>query len=469
MSKKNLSEDEDYSLKRAIAFSFGQFGDISAYQFFTFLIFTFYYSIQKLDVNWITIAFIFWALWNGINDPLLGIVSDRTSTKWGKRRPYVIASFIPFAIIIVLLWTPPADDLLAFVYFIIIIMLFDTIYTMFSINATSSFPVMFPDLESRAKANITRQIFSVLGLIVAFILPSFFIKDYTNAAYEQGYVITGIVIAIIFTISAIIFILFGLKEREEFIVEAKSGPNFFESIKHTLKNKAFQSYTIAALANWYVFGMLPTIVPLYGKFVLGVPEGFQLSLLLGVAFISAAFFNFLWRNITMKIGLRKGFMYSMAVFILGLIPFTFLSPEIGGYYGALISFMLLGAGLAGSLYFRDPIVSTIADYDELETGVRREGGFYGVNALVIRLSTIFIFLTISLVFNSTGWTVFEPESVTLEIIIGLRLLMFLFPSIALIIGIISISRFPIRQETYQEIKDKVEILHKEKRDKLKDR
>ncbi|MBD3197731.1 MAG: MFS transporter [Candidatus Lokiarchaeota archaeon] len=469
MSKKNQSENEEYSLKRAVAFSFGQFGDIIAYQFFTFLIFTFYYSIQQLNVNWITIAFIFWAVWNGLNDPLLGIISDRTSTKWGKRRPYVIASFIPFAIIIILVWTPPDDAVLAFVYFIIIIMLFDTIYTMFSINATSSFPVMFPDLESRAKANIVRQIFSVLGLIVAFILPSFFIQDYTKPEYEQGYVITGIIIAITFTISAIIFILFGLKEREEFIVEAKSGPRFFESIKHTLKNKAFQSYTIGALANWYVFGMLPTIVPLYGKFVLDVPEGLLLSLLLGVAFISAAFFNFLWRYITLKIGLRKGFMLSMGCFIAGLVPFMFLSPQIGGYAGALVSFFFLGAGLAGSLYFRDPIVSTIADYDELKTGVRREGGFYGVNALVIRLSTIFIFITISLVFTSTGWAVFEPETVTPEIIVGLRLLMFFFPAIALVIGILSISRFPIRQEEYQEIKDKVDKLHQEKRDKLKNR
>jgi len=466
MSKKLQTENGDYSTKQAITYSFGQLADIISYQSFTFLIFTFYYSIQGLNVNWITAGFIIWSVWNAINDPLLGIISDRTSSKWGKRKPYIMASFIPLAIILILLWTPPNGEVLAFIYFLIIIMIFDTIYTMFSINMVSAFPVMFTSLESRGKANIIRQIFSVIGLIIAFILPGFFIEDYSDPQFEQGYIITGVVLAIIVAISSIIFLLYGIKEKEEFIKEAKTGPKILESMKHTFKNKSFRSYAIAALTNWYVFGMLPTIVPLYGKFVLGIQEGFKLSLLLGVAFISAAIFNYLWNYIAQKLGLRKGFLISMVCFIISLIPFMFLSENISNYPIALISFFFVGVGLSGSLFFRDPIVSTIADQDELKTGVRREGGFYGVNALIVRLSTIFIFLTISIVFTSTGWKVFEPEDVTPEIIIGLRLLMFVFPAISLTIGIISINQFPITNEKYREIKQKVDKLHEEKRNKL---
>lgn len=472
MSKNNKENtediDNDYSVRRAVGFGFGGFADIISYQFFTFLIFTFYYAVIGLDIILITIAFIIWSVWNALNDPFLGYLSDKTTTRYGKRRIYIMIAFIPLCFILVLLWTPPPSQLAAYLYFIIIIILFDTIYTMYSINVVSVFPVMFQDLESRAKANIIRQAFSVIGLIFAFIFPSFFIPDYEKSEYAPNYITTSIFLAIIVGISILVFLKYGIKERDEFVQESKSSPKFLDSLKLTLKNKAFISFVIASLCNWYVFGILPTIVPLYGKFVLGIPEGqsFLLSLLLGIAFISAAIFNFLWKYVSLKVGLRKGFMLSMISFIITLIPFFFISETVGGYFAAIFAFFFLGIGLAGSLFFRDPIVSTIADEDELNTGVRREGSFYGVNALVMRLSTIFIFLTISTVFTSVGWNVFYAE-ITPAHQTGLKFLMSLFPIIALGIGVVAISFFPITKDKYQEIKRKVNELHKEKQQNLK--
>jgi GPH family glycoside/pentoside/hexuronide:cation symporter len=455
--------EETYSTGHVLAYSAGQFSDVASYQFFTFLIFTFYFSVVKLPVDLITWAFILWSVWNALNDPLWGIVSDRTNSKWGKRRPFIIVSFIPLCVIIVLLWTPITTSVAStFFYFFIIIILFDTIYTMFSINQVSLFPEMFQSLEVRSKVNTIRQIFTVIALIFAFIMPSFFIPKYTEPVYAPNYVVTGIVMASVMAVGALIMIKWGIKEKAEFRVDKKTGPSFFKSIGITLRNKAFICYVITALANWYVFGMLPTIVPLYAEFVLNVEDSLLQSLLLGFAFISSMFFVFLWRFVTMKIGLRKGFILSMVGFILVLLPFMFITDFISG----LITFLLLGLGLSGSLFFRDPLVSAIADEDELETGVRREGSFYGVNALIIRLSTIFIFLTINLVFQSVGWTVFTPETADANTILGLRMLMFVFPAIALVVGIISMYFFPITKSKFEEIKKKVNELHEQKRANL---
>jgi GPH family glycoside/pentoside/hexuronide:cation symporter len=154
-------------------------------------------------------------------------------------------------------------------------------------------------------------------------------------------------------------------------------------------------------------------------------------------------------------------MLSMIGFILVLIPFMF----IGDFISGLISFFFVGLGLSGSLFFRDPLVSAIADEDELKTGVRREGSFYGVNALVIRLSTIFIFLTINLVFDSVGWRVFNATA-TPDTIFGLRLLMFVFPAISLGLGIVVMYFFPITKSKFEEIKSQVNELHEKKRANL---
>ena len=107
--------------------------------------------------------------------------------------------------------------------------------------------------------------------------------------------------------------------------------------------------------NWYVFGLLSSVIPLYCKFVLGVPPGetLQIGLVLGVAFIVAAFIVPVWGKVGFKLGSRRAFMVSTVSFIVGLMPFLFAQDITGGYIAA----GLTGVGLAGALFFRDLMIS----------------------------------------------------------------------------------------------------------------
>ena len=178
MSEKDSKvKEETYSHKKAIAYSFGQIPVITSYQGFTFLIFTFYFAVVGLNVVFITLGFIIWSVWNAINDPVLGTLSDRTHTRWGRRLPWLMFSLIPVAIIMILLFTPPlilgiTDQLSNFIYFIIVIIIFELFFTMFDLNYISLLPEIWHSVEDRAKINNTRQIFGIVGLIIAFILPT---------------------------------------------------------------------------------------------------------------------------------------------------------------------------------------------------------------------------------------------------------------------------------------------------------
>lgn len=454
--------------KIAVFFSCGQLSDIISYQVFTFLVFTFYYSVIGINVVLITIGFIIWSIWNSLNDPILGYLSDRTHTKWGRRIPYIMIALIPLALLMFLLFTPPksigiTNEIYNFVYFFIIIIIFELFYTMYSLNLTSMFPETFISKAERTKGNNIRQVFTIFGLVIAFILPSLFISDYSDPQYLQQYQTFGFVIMIIVIIFGIIFLKFGPKEKPEFKDDYKNAPSFNSSIKICLKSKSFMWYIPAEIANWFVYGMLPTIVPLYGKFVLHIEDTLLISLLLGLTFISAAIFiTILWKPVVQRIGNRKAWLISMSIWILTLLPIMFIDSFIIG----MIVFFLIGIGLSGSLYIIDLVVSDIIDEDETNTGMRREASYYGVNALFLRLTTVLVFLAISSVFTSVGWAVFEPENITPEIIFGLRSLMFIFPAIALGIGIISIYMYPLDGEKLSQLKSELQKIHDKKKSLL---
>ncbi len=332
-------------------------------------------------------------------------------------------------------------------------------YTMFSLNATSLFPEVFLEKSVREKTNNVRQTFAIFGLIVAAILPSFFIPDATDRKYLVNWGVFGITCGIITFIAGVIFLKWGVRERKEFKEDYKETPRFFNSIKLCVKSKSFRWYIPAEIANWFVFGMLPTIIPLYAKFVLGVSNTFMVSALLGIVFLSATIFINFWRYVANKIGPRKAWICSQAIWIITLLPLMFITTFIEGIF----CFFFIGIGLAGSLILIDLIVSDIIDEDEVNTGVRREASYYGVNALFLRFSTIFVFLSIGLIFTNAGWTVYEPENVTPAVIFGLRSLIVIFPAIALVIAIISMYKYPLDGEMLLRTKEKMQEIHELKR------
>ncbi len=255
------------------------------------------------------------------------------------------------------------------------------------------------------------------------------------------------------------------KERVAFQHEYKNAPSLLESVKICIKNKTFMTYIPAEIAIWFVIGMQTTIVPLYGKYALNIGEGetIFLGLLLAITFISSAFFiNVLWKPVVKKMGPRKTWLISVIVWILTLIPLMFINDKIQG----LIVFFLIGIGLAGPIFLGDLILADIIDEDETITGTRREAGYYGVKAFFFRLSTVFVVLAISTVFTSAGWTVFEPETITQEIIFGLRVLIFIFPVIAMCLGLIAVYKYPLDGEKLKKVKEKLQELHAEKQSRV---
>ena len=200
----NENESRKISLRTKLAFACGEVGDNMALNTFTFLIFTFYFTVVRIPTPLMTLGFILWALWNAFNDPLIGYLSDRTKSRWGRRIPWMLGATIPLGVLMILLFTPPStysQDESVFIYFFIILILFDISYTSFNLNYNALFSEMFVDMRERSATGRIRIIFVLLATMFALVFPTLVIEDITNINNDPStltqYLISGVVAAII--------------------------------------------------------------------------------------------------------------------------------------------------------------------------------------------------------------------------------------------------------------------------------
>ncbi len=463
---KSLKRFERYDFKTKLAFSIGEITDTVAYQGFQLLVFVFYFSVVKLPVMWISIGFIIWSVWNAINDPLIGILSDKTHTRWGRRIPWMILTAVPLSLMCFLLWTPPmTSDQMNFIYYMIVLFLFDTFFTMYSLNHVSLFPEMFIEEEERAEVNVMRMVIAIIALIIVFLLPSLIIEDMANQ-YGYDYTIMqyqtiGLIFAITVGVTIFITIKWGSKERVQFATDYETAPSFFNSLKFTFSNKAFIFFIIAWLCMATVQSILPTLVPLYATYVLKVAE--ENSIMIGVLLLATFLVGIFTLPLWMKLRKRWGlWQISLSIFAVLAITLTFFL-WIKGLLTAFISMGLGGIGIGGSMYIQDQLLAQIIDDDEIQHGTRREGGFYGIWAFVTRFSGVITILLIGIVFTGTGWGEFTPKPGA-EVIWGLRLLMGLIAPVILLIGFLALLFYPIHGKKLQENLINLTEIHSKKDD-----
>jgi GPH family glycoside/pentoside/hexuronide:cation symporter len=461
-------EPQKVSKGMRVAFANGDIGDTVAQFTFQFLIFTFYFTVVRLPVMLVSLGFIIWSIWNAFNDPMIGYLSDRTKTRWGRRVPWMMGATIPLAIVMILLFTPPIvlhSDLVNFFYLLIILILYDTVFTSFNLNYNALFSEMFVEMEDRSRTGKIRISFTMIATIFAFVLPTLIIEDLTNRynlpATLTQYQMTGIFAAIIILVSYSIILKWGVREPKEFSKDAETAMSFKTTIKYSFKNKSFLWFLFPALGTWMVIYILPTLAPLHMTYAIGIKASELIGVILLVLFLSAAASTPLWEYIRRKKGARMSGMVGIVVWAIPILFFAFST----NFEMALFIAIFEGIGLGGGIYFYDQCLAEIIDEDEIKYGTRRSGIYYAVINFLIRISTMINFVIIGLVFSSTDWQTYEPNP-GVDTIFALRFLIGVYPAIVLVFAFIGMYFYPIHGERLIENRKKLTELHEQKRRNL---
>lgn len=435
-----------HSKKSMTSYGFGKF--VNEFFNMAFGAFVFYFYEAELGLSsWLTsIGFIIFAIWNAVNDPIIGYLMDRPfkfTKKWGRRFPWVFIGGVPWILSYVLIFTPPSvdpvnDAWILFLWIVITTCLYDTFASIFNVSFYSIFPDKFrSETERRLAAGISTLV-GTFGVALGAIVPPLFIKfgDLQTYVLQAGVVMIVCFIALALAIPGTREDQVRIDDYLEKYKERHVKESFFKEFKICLKHKNFLAFLFAYLFYRSLIHSLIGSLPYVVRYGLGL-EASAVTLIMA-GFLIGSFCSIpIWTLIANKTNNDR-----KTIIIAGFLMTLFTAPLIflNDLFAIVIATLIWGSSLGGFWVMLDPIMSDIIDESVVMTGKRKEGFYNGVQVVFGRMGYVAQALSFAIVHFFTGFK--EGASIqSSEAIFGIFLHFGLIPTIFILIGSLILLKF----------------------------
>ncbi|MHA2390421.1 MAG: MFS transporter [Promethearchaeota archaeon] len=462
----NRLKPPSFSKTRKVQWGLASFGGSLISGIYASLLPIFYVDYLGLVGNPAIIYYIqiIYLIVNALNDPIFGIISDRSKAKKGRRIPFIRYTAPFLAITFILVWFAPSrasGDWAIFWWMVIITCLYDTAYTIIFLMFSALLPEITEDELERNSLNIYSSFFSLIGTVFGFLIPDLF-RNQSRFLLLMSMITVGIVGMVL-----ILYTSFKFKERPEFRkVDEPLG--FFDAIKNTFKSKSFLIVVVANFMGILIQSLIIGSMFYLADYIL------QESVIILLVFVFIPLLIGIW--VTPKLIKKWGVVKSDQVLLLiGGIGLLLLFIVTAWSISALvyIAIAISSIGFIGPLVFTNVLFAQTTDEDELNTGVRREAMFFGVNALLTKPAQSIAIIIPTALLNLTnfiphplGTDPILPQPITA--IFAIRLFLGLIPGIALLLAAAILDFYPIKGDYWEKIQKEILILHEEKLKKLED-
>ncbi|MGF1480942.1 MAG: MFS transporter [Cyanophyceae cyanobacterium] len=534
----NAPNREKLNFTTKLAYGAGDLGPAMTANVLVFFLLYFFTNVAGLPAGLAGSILAIGKISDAINDPIAGILSDRTRTRWGRRLPWMLAGAIPFGILFFLQWIIPrlsdsdtVNNWWLFGYYVLIGILFNLAYTVVNLPYTALTPELTQDYNERTSLNSYRFAFSIGGSILTLILAGFIFSQFPDNPARQYWVL-GLVSSI-FSVIALLWCALRIQERGRQpilqpqqkkgvgtvlgiigaaavvygllrtlpitapLVES-SGADFFgtlalligleialfgvtllratpephlsdhhatarlaqaqptigfsEQLKIVFSNRPFLYIIGIYLCSWLAVQLTASILIYFVVSWMGLPEGAFPQAAIAVQG-TALVMLFFWKAVSDRVGKRAVYFMGTGIWIVAQAFLFLIQPGQVGlmYLGAVMA----GFGVAVAYLVPWSMVPDVIELDELQTGQRREGIFYGFMVLLQKLGLAIALFLVGQVLEFAGFIErppggeipVQPDSALLAI----RLAVGPLPSIILVAGVVLAYFYPITRAVHDEI------------------
>jgi sugar (glycoside-pentoside-hexuronide) transporter len=434
---------------RKLAYGFGDVIIGMRMTVFQFYLLPFYTDVVVLAPWLAGLGKMLGLVWDGVNDPVTGYLSDRTETRLGRRRPFLLLAALPMGLTFALLWSPPAHlgQLAAFLYLFLAYVVLDTFFTLYATPYLALGAELSHDYHERTQLSAARAFFHVVGLFAGGVVPGIVLHRWA-AAPAAGYAIVGFGMGAVMTFVALVTaVLMREVPPAQGARATLSWRAFSSGMTSTLANRPFR-IMIATFALILLGGGLhQTLVPYAFRYWLGMPE--RVNAVIGVYLTASVLSLPLWTRLARRLGKDRALRLCMlwATAALALLPFAF-TPGMGGVrLGAVL--VLAGLGNGGWAVLPVAITADIVDHDELRTNARREGAYFGIWTLVMKLAAALASGVVGVSLQLFGYVPNVAQNATT--IAGIKLLYGPVPAAFILTAFLVFRHFPLTRERHREV------------------
>ena len=462
------------TLKEKIGYGFGDMSSSMFWKIFSAYLPIFYATVFHLSLEVTGVLMLVTRIWDAVSDPMMGIIADRTSTRWGKYRPYLLWIAVPFAVAGVLLFTKPGwgetgNTVWAFVTYILMM----TVYTAINVPYGSMLGVMTEDSDEKTVFSSFRMFFAYAGSFIVLALweplCNWFAGADTGAALTRDPQAWQYAMMVIGCVCAALFVLTFAMTRENVKTVAKTtsvkedlgsllhnGPwwillggvlffNFFNAIRYAVIPFYFTSL-IAADAHLSFFSVEFLF---YAGIFLAVGEVANMA---GVAIATP---------ITFKLGKKSTFLWSLVALIVLCIAFYYVPTSGAGAYWTLMVLQVLVCILTGVI---SPLVwsmyADISDYAELKFKTASTGLIFSSSSMAQKFGGAFGASAVMWILAAFGFNAQEGAVQTEEAVHGIRLLMSWIPAGIAVISLVFVVIYPLTTQRMKDINEQLKKFRK---------
>ncbi len=433
------------------------------------IIISFYYLIFLTDVVKLRpalagIVILVSKIWDAVNDPLMGAITDNTRSKWGRRRPYFLVGFFGILAAFLLLWYPvtTGNEIMRFSYVLFSYLLYSTVSTIVMVPYAAMSSEITQDYEERNTVNGTRLFFSQCASLICAVLPLEIIKLFPNDE-KKGYMAMAVAFGALF---AIPFLLIFLYTKERVTTNDNRVKFSLKDFIAPFKIRTFRILMAIYLSAFLSMDVVSNVYAYYMNYYLKRPK--ELNYILGAMLITQIVLVPLIIKLSHFFGKAKILMFSTVVWGIGILFMALLQPSWPSW-AVYVNAAVLGMGIVGCVVLPWMMFPDVTDAGELAAGKRNAGSFGGIMTFMRGLSSAVGIFIVSNILDFSGYIKPVDQVVggsTIKVLMeqpqavinALKIIVVGFPFILLFVTYVLARKYPLSREVHEKLSKHLEYM-----------